>query len=122
MMGIASVAMAIFVSYGLCSAFGVFFGPVHSILPFLLLGIGIDDMFVIVQCWNNLPNEERKQNLPIRIGPALRHAGVSITVTSITDFAAFAVGSSTVSGGAYLTIRDTLRFMLAVGSFALFPC
>ena len=88
MMGIASVAMAIFVSYGLCSAFGVFFGPVHSILPFLLLGIGIDDMFVIVQCWNNLPNEERKQNLPIRIGTALRHAGVSITVTSITDFAA----------------------------------
>jgi hypothetical protein len=28
---------------------GLFFGPLHNILPFLLLGIGIDDMFVIVQ-------------------------------------------------------------------------
>nr|SVE82668.1 EOG090X0BEK [Daphnia magna] len=55
--------MAIVVSYGLCSAFGVFYGPVHSILPFLLLGIGIDDMFVIVQCWSNLNKEEMKRRI-----------------------------------------------------------
>ncbi len=30
-------------------AFGFPYTPMHSILPFLLLGIGIDDMFVIVQ-------------------------------------------------------------------------
>ena len=95
-MGIGSVAMAIFVSYGLCSAFGVFYGPVHSILPFLLLGIGIDDMFVIVQCWNNLDKDQQKRRLATRIGTCLKHAGVSITVTSITDFASFAVGSTTV--------------------------
>lgn len=94
--GIASVAMAIVVSYGLCSAFGVFYGPVHSILPFLLLGIGIDDMFVIVQCWSNLNKEEMKRSLPVRIGITMKHAGVSITITSVTDFAAFAVGATTV--------------------------
>jgi Niemann-Pick C1 protein len=94
--GIASVAMAIVVSYGLCSAFGVFYGPVHSILPFLLLGIGIDDMFVIVQCWSNLNKEEMKRSLPVRIGICMKHAGVSITITSVTDFAAFAVGATTV--------------------------
>lgn len=82
---------------GLCSAFGVFYGPVHSILPFLLLGIGIDDMFVIVQCWNNLSKDDSKRSLPTRVGIAMRHAGVSITITSITDFAAFAVGASTVN-------------------------
>lgn len=96
LMGIASVAMAILVSYGLCSAFGVFYGPVHSILPFLLLGIGIDDMFVIVQCWNNLNKEDMKRSLPVRIGITMKHAGVSITITSVTDFAAFAVGATTV--------------------------
>lgn len=90
------MAMAILVSYGLCSAFGVFYGPVHSILPFLLLGIGIDDMFVIVQCWSNLNKEEMKKSLPLRIGTTMRHAGVSITITSVTDFIAFAVGASTV--------------------------
>ena len=88
--------MAIFVSFGLCSAFGVFYGPVHSILPFLLLGIGIDDMFVIVQCWSNLDKEESKRSLPRRIGTTMKHAGVSITITSVTDFAAFAVGATTV--------------------------
>ena len=32
-----------------------------------------------------------------RVGLALSHAGVAITVTSLTDFAAFAIGGSTVS-------------------------
>jgi Niemann-Pick C1 protein len=41
--------MGIIVSYGFCSAVGLVFGPMHNVLPFLLLGIGIDDMFVIVQ-------------------------------------------------------------------------
>merc|ERR1719336_1328985 len=29
----------------------------HAALPFLCLGIGIDDMFVIVQCMTNLKTE-----------------------------------------------------------------
>ncbi len=47
--GIISVIMGIIVAYGFSSAVGLFFGPMHNVLPFLLLGIGIDDMFVIVQ-------------------------------------------------------------------------
>ena len=38
-------------AYGFCSACGLFVTPVHNILPFLLLGIGIDDVFVIIQNW-----------------------------------------------------------------------
>ncbi len=53
-MGIAS-------SYGACALAGVFFGPMNNCLPFLLLGIGIDDMFVIVQCWDNLQQEEEEE-------------------------------------------------------------
>lgn len=113
--------MAIFVSYGICSAFGVPYGPVHSILPFLLLGIGIDDMFVIVQCWNNLTSEDIKNPLHVRIGTALKHAGVSITITSITDFAAFAVGSSTVSDviGPRFAQSIWLIFLLSTSGFAV---
>ena len=58
--GIFSVVMGIGVSYGICSFCGLMFGPMHSVLPFLLLGIGIDDMFVIVQCFNTLTKEEKK--------------------------------------------------------------
>ena len=66
---------------------------------FCVAGIGIDDMFVIVQCINNLKREadSGKWSLAERLGHGLRHAGVSITVTSATDVVAFAVGAVTVS-------------------------
>ena len=56
-MGILSIFMATAVSFGLCSAVGVPYSPVHTILPLLLLGLGVDDMFVIVQSWENLTKE-----------------------------------------------------------------
>ena len=52
--GIFGVMMGIIVSYGLCSTFGFFYSSAHAVMPFLLLGIGIDDMFVMVQCLNTL--------------------------------------------------------------------
>ena len=61
-------------------------------------GIGVDDMFVIMGALNNLEPEEQKYDIPRKMGDVLRHAGVSITVTSITDFVAFSIGATTVSG------------------------
>ncbi|KAK7077773.1 Patched domain-containing protein 3 [Halocaridina rubra] len=95
LLGLSCVGLAIGVSYGICSAFDVTYGPVNNILPFLLLGLGVDDMFVIMQALNNLSPDEKDKNLAERIGSTLKHAGVSITVTSVTDFLAFAIGSST---------------------------
>ena len=62
--GFMGVIMGIVVSYGICSAFGVFFGPMHSVLPFLLLGIGLDDMFVIAQSWDSLEIGQVFTNFP----------------------------------------------------------
>ncbi len=42
---ISGIIMGIIVAYGFCSSIGLFYGPMHNVLPFLLLGIGIDDMF-----------------------------------------------------------------------------
>ena len=52
--GILGVVMGIIISYGLCSAMGFFYSAAHTVMPFLLLGIGIDDIFVIVQCRSTL--------------------------------------------------------------------
>lgn len=52
---------------------------------------------MIVQAWNRLTPDERKLPLVEQAGHALRHAGVSITVTSITDMVAFGIGATTVS-------------------------
>ena len=53
-MGIISVIFGIFVSVGLTGLLGYPYTPVHVLLPFLMIGLGIDDMFVIVQTWYNL--------------------------------------------------------------------
>lgn len=101
MMGILSVAMGMAIAVGISSLLGFPYTPMHSILPFLLLGIGIDDMFVIVQCWRNLNQDSEAARLPLpeRIGKAMRHAGVSVTVTSLTDVFAFGVGAVTQMPG-----------------------
>ncbi|XP_043207337.1 protein patched homolog 3-like [Amphibalanus amphitrite] len=113
--GVASVGLAVVISLGLCSALGVFFGPVHNILPLLLLGLGVDDMFVVLQCWETLPAADRHRPLPERVGRALQHAGVSITVTSLTDFVAFGIGASTV-----LPSLQSFCIYAAVGIMAVY--
>ena len=62
-------------------------------------------MFVIVQCLNNVKRSNSDQTKPISqiISETMRHAGVSITVTSVTDVTAFGVGYFTVS----IKYRDT---------------
>ena len=62
-----------------------------------MTGIGVDDMFVIMGALKNLEAEEQAYDLPKKMGDVMRHAGVSITITSITDIVAFGIGASTVS-------------------------
>ena len=69
-LGILNVGLSILVSYSLSSAMGLMYGPMHSSLPFLLLGLGIDDMFVIVQTYDNLkPSAKASLDIPSRSGP-----------------------------------------------------
>lgn len=75
---------------------GIPYGPVHTSLPFLMLGIGVDDMFVITSCWHNLLPDEKKMWIDKQIALTLKHAGLSITITSLTDCIAFLIGSYTV--------------------------
>ena len=96
LMGMMVIAMSLGASFGFCFYLGLYFSDMHPCLPFLLLGIGVDDMFVIVQAVENLSASERKLPIDQRVGKAMRHAGVSITVTSVTDMAAFLIGSTSV--------------------------
>lgn len=96
--GVMVVALSTAAGFGLSSIFGLFFGPVHSVLPFVLLGIGVDDGFVIANAFNRERTVARKDesddDIAKRAGRALARAGASITVTSATDLVAFAISSS----------------------------
>lgn len=92
------VALSTVAGFGLSSFFGLLFGPVHNVLPFVLLGIGVDDGFVIANAFNRERKVARKDesddDIAVRAGRALARAGASITVTSATDLVAFAISSS----------------------------
>ena len=96
--GLVCIGMGISIALCLSSALGYSWTPIHKALPLVCLGIGIDDMFVIMQSVNNVKKEAALNQLSIeeKIALALKHAGVSITVTSVTDVFAFAVGAVTV--------------------------
>ena len=97
-MGTFNIGLTVLFSYGISSAFGYIYSPMHAILPFLFLAIGIDDMFVIMQSFDNLQsNEKDVEDIRNNIGLTMKRAGVAITVTSMTDIVVFGVGSSTVS-------------------------
>eukprot|EP01047_Picozoa_sp_COSAG01_P105377 COSAG01_NODE_34600_length_545_cov_0.553812_1_plen_171_part_01 len=73
------------------AACGVMLTPMSQIVPFLLLGIGIDDMFVIVRALEMMPEH---LTTPQRMKLAMRDCGGSITVTSVTDCVAFCTGAT----------------------------
>ncbi|KAG8245135.1 molting cycle, collagen and cuticulin-based cuticle [Homalodisca vitripennis] len=113
--GLACVGLAFISACGFCSALGIFYGPVHTSLPFLLMGIGVDDMFVIMACRNNLNEIQKKKSLAVQMGLALRHAGVSITVTSFTDIVASTIGGTTI-----LPALESFCLYAAAGVFFTF--
>ncbi|XP_053693061.1 patched domain-containing protein 3-like [Sabethes cyaneus] len=94
--GLLNIGMGFVAGCGIVSALGVSYGPVHTCLPFLLMGLGVDDMFVMMACYRKVHESHSHLPLPERMGLMLKHAGASITVTSLTDIVAFAVGSITV--------------------------
>ena len=56
----------------------------------------MDDMFVVIEAWKNLSPEENALPIPLKIATTMKQAGVSITITSVTNAVAFGIGATTV--------------------------
>jgi Niemann-Pick C1 protein len=93
--GIVSVWLAVGAAFGVSMWCGYIYTPFSQFMPLLALGLGVDDMYIIVAALEQTYRDEPTLAPDKRMGRALRHAGVSITLTSLTDFVAFAAGSST---------------------------
>jgi len=97
--GMFSCVLGLGAAFGIMFLLGMEYNQCHHILPFIAIGIGIDDMFVIMECWYNQLDDHSHLPLPERIGHTMRHAGISVTVTSITDVMAFGLGAFTIMPG-----------------------
>lgn len=90
---VASIGLAAVAAFGLVMAIGVKFNLVVSTLAFLLLALGVDDAYVIMAAYEH--EEVRQLPQRERISQALKSAAASISVTSLTDVAAFLAGAFT---------------------------
>lgn len=53
------------VGIGLTGALGFDWSAVHLVITFLVLGIGVDDMFILLQSWNNIEDNPEHKNKSI---------------------------------------------------------
>ena len=89
--GVLLVLLGVFSSLGLSHMLGITFTPMHlQVLPFLALGLGVDDMFVLVYNFKVTGSRSIEENT----ARCMAEAGSSITLTSLVNMIAFFIGSS----------------------------
>ncbi|KAL1250583.1 hypothetical protein QQF64_018379 [Cirrhinus molitorella] len=87
--GVVSAGMAVLASFGLLLFCGMPFAMTVASAPFLILGVGVDDMFIMISCWQKT---EVHKAVEVRLAETYKEAGVSITITTLTDVLAFYIG------------------------------
>eukprot|EP01112_Ceratiomyxa_fruticulosa_P010435 TRINITY_DN2764_c0_g1_i3.p1 TRINITY_DN2764_c0_g1~~TRINITY_DN2764_c0_g1_i3.p1 ORF type:complete len:514 (-),score=73.71 TRINITY_DN2764_c0_g1_i3:314-1855(-) len=108
--GITLVLGSIASGLGLSALFQIEFSPISvQVLPFLLLGSGVDDMFIIANSFETLLEKRNAQRhkkhedgqsekgdewIVGLMASAVRHGGPHCLLTSLTDFVAFMIAAS----------------------------
>uniref|UniRef100_A0A8C6Y7W3 Patched domain-containing protein 3 n=1 Tax=Naja naja TaxID=35670 RepID=A0A8C6Y7W3_NAJNA len=90
--GVFSAGLSVISSFGLLLFYGVPFVITAANSPFLILGIGVDDMFILVSCWQHT---QVKDSVTDRMATTYSEAAVSVTITTMTDVLAFYIGIAT---------------------------
>uniref|UniRef100_A0A914LRI8 SSD domain-containing protein n=1 Tax=Meloidogyne incognita TaxID=6306 RepID=A0A914LRI8_MELIC len=90
--GVFCPILSIFASFGILFWLNFEFLPIVVVVPFLVLAIGVDDVFIFLHCWENT---DPQKALRERIADMLGSAGPSITITSLTNWLSFTIGIAT---------------------------
>ncbi len=110
--GVLLVAITVAAGLGFCALIGIAFNAsTTQIVPFLALGLGVDNMFLLThtyaQSWDaDLPPDEH-------VGEILKRSGVSILLSSLSNACAF-------FAAAIIPIPALRAFSLQAGILVLF--
>lgn len=102
LMGMVVVSFAIISAFGLTSVFGIKLSPLAgSVVPFLALGLGIDDVFVLINILRNCLSQQSIHTTDTLMSVIPLHemkftvglAGPSVVLTTFTILASFFISS-----------------------------
>ncbi|XP_056375358.1 patched domain-containing protein 3 isoform X2 [Hyla sarda] len=108
--GIVSSGLAVLSSFGLLMFCGAPFDATVANAPFLILGVGVDDMFIMISSWQQT---KVKNKVEERMAETYSEAAVSITITTLTDVLSFYIGILT-------SFRSVQSFCIYTGTAILF--
>ncbi|KAK3099620.1 hypothetical protein FSP39_007097 [Pinctada imbricata] len=91
--GVIATGLAILGAFGICAGAGIEYVNIVGVMPFLIVGIGVDDMFVLL---SGLASAPLDLSISQRIGHTMKTSGIAITITSLTDIVAFSIGNLSV--------------------------
>ncbi|KAK6031882.1 patched family protein, partial [Ostertagia ostertagi] len=100
-LGVICPILSLVASFGHLFWMGFEFLPIVTVVPFLILAIGVDDVFIFIHCFH-LTNE--KLSVRKRIAETLADAGPSISITSLTNLLSFSIGIFTSTPAIYLSL------------------
>ena len=123
--GILAVAIGIVTAFGFALICGGTFISLVGIMPFLVLGVAIDDMFIIVDSLDR--TLEIYGHLTTReiVAETLSKVGGTVTMTTMTDLVAFAVSTTSVFPAiryfcTFAALALTLSFVMIMTFFVAF--
>ncbi|CBZ51687.1 putative Patched family domain containing protein [Neospora caninum Liverpool] len=99
LMGFGAAFMGLGAGMGIVAYMGMPMVPTVLICPFLVLGIGVDDMFVVMNCYCVSYTIHDPEERCIQ---ALRISGLGISITTLTNLISFGVGAFST----YMSIRN----------------
>lgn len=85
--------LSISTTYGIVSLCGIRTNSFMLVMPFLIMGIGVDDGFLMIHAWQRLALV--CSSVSVRLGMVFEEVGPSITITSLTNFISFGIGALT---------------------------
>ncbi|XP_064624757.1 protein patched homolog 1-like isoform X2 [Lineus longissimus] len=123
MAGVMLVALSVAAGLGICCVLGIEFNAATTqIIPFLALGLGVDDMFLMVHAFGE---HTYKKDIPYmeQTGEVLKRTGVSILLTSLCNmFAFFLAAIIPIPALRVFTLQAGILILFNMGSILLvFP-
>ncbi|KAI6233026.1 SSD domain-containing protein [Aphelenchoides fujianensis] len=91
-LGVVNAGMGIAASIGMLNLIGIPYNDVVGVMPFLVVAVGVDNMFLMVAA---VRRTNRAHLAEERIGECMSDAAISMFITSLTDAFSFGVGTIT---------------------------
>lgn len=80
-MGVLYIIFAVIVGFGICGYFGIKASLITlEVIPFLILAIGVDNMFLIYNSIYKVPTSE----VDLKVAVGIRNIGISIVLSTFT--------------------------------------